>query len=400
MNAQLVADMSQWLTSVASRRENSPGAVFDQIVSRLTEGIPLLRTSTSLLTMHPEVEALELVWRRGQGTQVRILPHSLLDTAEYQGSPVEEVVRTRVPVRCRLGTAPPPFPQLRALAEAGATDYLAVPVELGSGRISSFSFATDAPSGFDAEQVQTLEALVPLLSLRFDLGCVRHGLRSLLEVYLGKNAAQQVLTGSFRRGAGQLLSAAIWFCDLRGFTAFSDARPATEVVATLDRYFETVGGAVEAEGGEILKFIGDAMMAVFPVAEAGPGESCRKALAAASRALAGLEQLNADRSARGQDELRVGIALHLGDVMFGNIGARSRLDFTIIGHSVNEAARLESLSKELHVPLVLSGTFVRAAGMTDAKLLGMYQLRGVRAAQEVFTLASLAPGPGAEPGRR
>jgi adenylate cyclase len=229
---------------------------------------------------------------------------------------------------------------------------------------------------------------------------VRHGLRSLLEVYLGKNAAQQVLTGSFRRGAGQLLSAAIWFCDLRGFTAFSDARPATEVVATLDRYFETVGGAVEAEGGEILKFIGDAMMAVFPVAEAGPGESCRKALAAASRALAGLEQLNADRSARGQDELRVGIALHLGDVMFGNIGARSRLDFTIIGHSVNEAARLESLSKELHVPLVLSGTFVRAAGMTDAKLLGMYQLRGVRAAQEVFTLASLAPGPGAEPGRR
>src|SRR5579863_1126992 len=223
MNVQLVADVTQWLVSPGSRREQTPEEVLDQLLAQLTAGgVPLWRASTSLLTMHPEVEGIEVVWQRDRGTHTRAVPHDVLDTAEYQGSPIEEVTRTRVQLRCRLDAGATPYPQLETLRQAGATDYLATPVEMGNGRISCFTYTTDAPGGFTDEHVQTLDALTPILSLRFDLGVMRHSLHSLLDVYLGKSAARQVLTGSFRRGAGHLLGAAIWFSDMRGFTSFSD----------------------------------------------------------------------------------------------------------------------------------------------------------------------------------
>jgi len=394
MNPGFTQTLQQWLGSGECRRLASPDAAINGTAERIVAGgVPLWRMSTTLVTMHPEIQSLELVWHRGVGTTSRLLPHAIVESRDFLGSPVEEVLRTRVPVRCRMeaGGELARFPQLESLAARGCTDYLAVPVELADGRHTALTYATDAPGGFLPEHLAAMESIWPALVMRLDLGSLTYSLHSLLRVYLGQNASNRVLRGGFKRGQGESITAAIWFCDLRGFTALSDSLPAAEVVALLDRYFEVVGGAVTAQGGEILKFIGDAMLAVFPVRESGPRGPCGRALLAAEQALAALDELARAPENQGRAPLRAGIALHLGDVMYGNIGARERLDFTIIGRSVNEAARLESLCKDLGVPLLLSGTFARAAGLTGGVSLGLHQLRGVRAPQEVFTLKAFAP---------
>lgn len=395
MPSELLMGMLRWLASPDSRRGKTPeGSLELALAQALQLGVPLVRVSTIVMTMHPEVEGRELVWWRGRGASPRHVPHGIRDTPAFVGSAIEETFRTGQPVRCLL--SPPParnrFPQLDELAAQGVTDYVAKPVSLFFGRESCVTYATDQPGGFTEAQLADLDDLHLVLSLGLDIGTAAYSLYSLLKVYLGQNAATRVMAGAFRRGQGTSIAAAIWFCDLRGFTAMSDSLPAEEVVATLDEYFEAVGGAVEAAGGEVLKFIGDAMLAVFPVRD-GPREPCQRALGAAREALQALEQLNGHRSARGKPALRAGIALNLGEVMYGNIGARDRLDFTIIGRSVNEASRLESLCKTLGVPLLLSSTFVRALGLTEAVSLGVHDLRGLKVGQEVFTLPELAPKP-------
>jgi adenylate cyclase len=200
--------------------------------------------------------------------------------------------------------------------------------------------------------------------------------RRLLDVYLGQNAAERVLSGGFRRGSGQLLTAAIWYCDLRGFTSLSDRLPTREVVPLLDRYFETVAGPVVARGGEILKFIGDAVLAVFPTGPEGPRSACERALAAAEESLRVVADLR---------PLSIGVGLHLGEVMYGNIGARERLDFTVIGAAVNEVCRVESLCKELSVPLLMTGRFAEQLAHQGCVPLGLHALKGVAEPQPVFT---------------
>jgi adenylate cyclase len=394
MDEQLVAELTRWICSAEARRLIDPATFTTECLRRVVEGgIPLARASTSLPTMHPEVQGIELVWRRDQGCTSRTLPHSIRDSEGFRGSPVEEVFLTRAQVRCRLEAGPPRFPQLALLAAQGLTDYVAEPVEFGEGQLTCVTYATDRPGGFHDAELATLQAILMVLVQRMEVGALRRARQALLEVYLGAEAAERVLSGAFRRGEGSLRTVAILYCDLRGFTALSDALPPADVVAILDRYFELVGGAVDDHGGQILKFIGDAMLATFPVGSGGARGPCTRALAAARQGLAGLEPLNRARAELGHAPLRMGMALHLGEVMFGNIGARDRLDFTIIGRAVNEAARLEALCKELETPLVLSGVFVRAARLDDAVSLGLHPLRGVRTPQEVFTLAPAMPGP-------
>src|SRR5262249_42613334 len=156
--------------------------------------------------------------------------------------------------------------------------------------------------------------------------------RALLDVYLGKNAACRVVAGHFQRGRGELIEAAIWFSDMRDFTALSDRTAPARVVEVLDAYFDAVATAVAEQGGEVLKFIGDAVLAIFPIGDPGPvaRDACRRALAAADLAFAALGRINEERRARGEEPIAVGVALHRGQVMYGNIGARDRLDFTVI----------------------------------------------------------------------
>jgi adenylate cyclase len=198
-------------------------------------------------------------------------------------------------------------------------------------------------------------------------------------VYLGDNAAARVSEGAFVRGTGVPIEAALWFCDMRGFTALADRRPAADVVRVLDRFFEAVAGSIAPHGGEVLKFIGDAVLAIFPVGDDGPRGACVRALAAAHEAVAGVASLAAEPD---MPELGLGVALHLGEAMYGNIGASGRLDFTVIGAAVNEVCRVESLCRSLG-PILLTKDFAEHCH-DEVVPRGVHALKGVSTPRELF----------------
>jgi adenylate cyclase len=352
-------------------------------------GLPLWRCSFTLMTKHPELVWRTVQWKEDSGVQIIDRRRSVLDEPYFTRSPIALLRRGAPPIRVRLlpGEALP-FPICEDLRAKGGTDYFAQGLPASNGETGYVSWASCAPDGFSDESVAALTALTPELGQRIELASAYHATRALLQVYLGRNAGARVVEGSFQRGGGELIDAAIWFCDLRGFTSLSDERPPEEVVKTLDDYFDRVAGAVMMHEGEVLKFIGDAILAIFPVAGDAPA-ACRNALAAADSALAALARLNDERAAAGTGPLAIGIALHLGQVMYGNIGARDRLDFTVISSSVNEASRLEGLCKSLATPLTLSEAFVKAAMPEGIVDLGHHTLKGVRAPIHVFTLDRL-----------
>jgi adenylate cyclase len=313
----------------------------------------------------------------------------MLKTDMYVGSPAEELRAGTDRIRCRLdGDDADRYAVTRELRDGGMTDYLALALRFADGGRTWASWTTDAPGGFSEVHTARIESLAPLLAIQIELRSADHILRSLLEVYLGRNAATRVLAGRFRRGTGELSRCAIAFSDMRGFTSFADRRSPHEVVEMLDSFFEAVAGPIQEGGGEILKFIGDAVLAVFPIEGDDPADACRRAFAAAKSALEGVVELNRRRPS----PLDLGLALHLGEVMYGNIGSRERLDFTVIGAAVNEASRIESLCKEVGSSLLLSRAFVEGLGAPElVASAGSFTLKGVGRAIEVFTVRSLSP---------
>lgn len=355
-------------------------------------GVPISRCNFTLLTRHPEIVWRTVKWTEAAGVRTIDRSRATLSDPYFTRSPVARLQQGAAPIRVRLeGDGALPYPVCDDLRAEGETDYLAVGLPHTDGETGYVSWATRAPGGFTDEQVAALIALAPELALRVEVASAYHATEALLHVYLGRNAGDRVARGAFQRGGGERIEAAIWFCDLRGFASLCDERSPEEVVSLLDAYFEQVGGAVMAEGGEVLKLIGDALLAIFPVAGDAPA-ACRRALAAAERALGALAGLNVGRAERGEPTLAMGVGLHLGVVMYGNVGARDRLDFTVISSSVNEAARLESLCKPLATPLVLSDRFAASAGPEGLVDLGLQALKGVRAPMRVFTLARLRGG--------
>lgn len=375
-----------WLLEPATG-ELEPPALLDALAERLgAAGLAPTRVSIWIPTKHPELWGDQLVWERASGSRVLRRVHDVAGTPDYVGTPAEALHRSGAPwLRCRLDREPERsrFAMLRAMADAGATDYLLVSLEPGSVRAAWIGLATDRAGGWDDAQIEGITGLAPLLSLHVRLFAARFATRSLLEVYLGANAAGRVLDGAFRRGTGTDLDCALWFCDMRGFTSLGDRLPAREVVAILDRYFEHVAAPIERHGGEILKFIGDATLAVFPIAE-DPRDPARRALAAAEEVLAAIAAWSAEQP----EPVGIGVALHVGRVHYGNIGGRARLDFTVIGASVNEVCRVEALCKPLGSPLLLTSTFASALGREDLVSLGRHALKGVSEPQEILTTAS------------
>ena len=360
--------------------------------------IPVSRASLNVHTFHPEVFVRNLVWSADTGTSSMTILHFDLLSTTYKDSPVALIYQGSGPIRRRL-TGPHAqldFPICRELAEGGSTDYLILPLEFSDGRRTYASFCCDTEDGLSDDHVAALLEIAPYLALRVELASSYFATSSLLQLYLGKNAARRVLAGNFKRGHGDSIDAAVWYCDLRGFTEMSDHSAAGQVVEMLDTYFECVADAIRESGGEILKFIGDAVLAIFDFADSSPERACRHALHAATRALDAVDEWN-QRSHLGDDKLRLGVALHAGSVLYGNIGSRERLDFTVIGAAINEVCRLEPLCKTIGVPLVMSQRFTELVGAgDDADLVGMgrFVLRGVRDPQEVFSLRSRLPRAG------
>lgn len=378
-----------WLLAPDSRHLDV-GALTERLVERLEEaGLSIDRLVMSVPTKHPEVFVLNLEYLRGKPIRVVRRGHEIRTRGVYLDSPVRAIHEGADLIRCRLEgpEVDTRFPVCADLAREGLTDYAAFALAFAHHARSFVSFATRRPGGFRDEDLSGLGSLRDALALRVELSASVFATECLLEVYLGKNAARRVLAGAFMRGSGEVIPAAIFFCDMRGFTAMADARTPDEVVRTLDALFDVIAAPLQARGGEILKFIGDAVLAVFAEDGGGP-RACRAAFEASREALAAIARWNGERSAVGEAAVEIGVALHRGDVFYGNIGAQDRLDFTVIGRAVNEASRVESMCKTLGEPLLLTHAFREALGEAPLRAVGRHALRGVSGGVELFTAAS------------
>jgi adenylate cyclase len=292
------------------------------------------------------------------------------------------IVSSRAEIHRRLADpdCPMDYPVLADLRSQGATDYLAVPLEFLNGEVHVASFSTRRPGGFSDGELAALRRVLPPLTRVAEIYALSRKAGNILEAYLGRQAGAKVLAGQIRRGDSEELHAVIWFCDLRDSTPLADSMSRTAFLDLLNQYFECVLGPVLERGGEVLRFIGDAALAIFPVGE-NPVNACEKAVEAAREAIARMQALNEAR----QPPLRFGIGLHLGTVLYGNIGTPTRIEFTVIGAAANEAARIESLCKSLDTSLVVSEQVVRHLPGTW-KPLGRHALRGVGEPVALFTL--------------
>lgn len=380
-----IPDIAAWLVSAESRRQPLE-AIIGRLAEKLIEaGLPLWRLRCTVLAMHPDVFGHAVMWSRGEEVKISVATAQTLASPSYVGSPVQAIHQGLPRVRQRLEQGQVDYPQLQEVRAAGGTDYFAVGLDFGPGRRSFISLATDQKGGFDDAHLVQFERLLAPLETRLELESSRFSTETLLKVYLGPNAAERVLAGDFKRGTGQRIHAAIWLCDLRGFTSLADRLPVTEVVPVLDAYFEAMSRPL-SDGGEILKFIGDSILAVFPTGT-DEAAAARRAVKAAR---ASLDAFNASAVAK-QHGLQAGVAVNLGEVMYGNIGAVDRLDFTVIGGAVNETARMESMCKPLKTQLVLSETVARYLDPHELCPLGSHVLRGVSSEKPLFTLGAYAP---------
>lgn len=371
------------------------GDLVTALSHQLTDnGFPLLRFFVSVRTLHPQIAAIGYAWGRGDTVAKRVArDHAVLSSQEFLSSPLRLLYQGDEPEIRRRLTGPDArfdFPILEDMKKAGATDYAIFAIRLPGGVRSSVSITTDVPQGFLDSQIEAFRMLIPLLSLVIEAREWAYIARSLMHVYLGQGAGQAVLSGQIQRGEARTMAAAIWYCDLRNFTKMSNELPRDLVIATLNDYFDTIAKPVIERGGEILKFIGDAMLAIFPMNDDLDRDTkIRTALDAAMAALEGLRELNELRGATGQAPLHVGIGLHAGSVSYGNIGAAygedARLDFTVIGPAVNLATRLEGLCPTLEQPLLASRQFASVCG-SRLKFLGSYPVRGFDQPQDVFGL--------------
>jgi adenylate cyclase len=365
-------------------------------------GIPVSRLWIAIRTLHPQLLSTSYLWESSDGhVQERTVGHDVLQEQRYLDSPLKLIFEGMGGVRRRLDVPDPQldYPIVRDLLQEGATDYVAMPLVFSDGQINVISLSTKQPGGFRTRDLGHLYEVLPLLSRLLEVHAVRRTALNLLNTYLGGQSGQRVLNGLVKRGDGENIHAVIWFCDLRESTALAESVSREEFLEILNQYFECMAGAVLEHGGEVLRFIGDAVLAIFPIAEPAGEQpepatatlgACEAALAAVRDAARRMAELGRRRAGDGQPPLGYGVGLHVGHVMYGNIGTPTRLEFSVVGPAANEAARIESLCKTLAVPVLLSSEFAQHyAG--ELVSLGRHHLRGVSSPREIFTLAVAAP---------
>lgn len=378
--------------------------LFNGFCERLAAtGFPLARAFIGMSTLHPLFRAHSHSWKRGGLVTSDTFLHSDAPTNGWQDSPFRHMLENQISVMRRHLTGPDAvldFGVLEEFRDEGYTDWLALAFGFGFGLTEDTgvevgmvsSWAVDRPDGLTDAEVEALIRLISTMALAVKGASSIQVARNVLDTYIGTDAADRVLNGDIQRGSVMPIRAVLLYADLRNFTGMTDSGVGADLVAWLDDYLDCMGSPVQAHGGQVLKFLGDGMLATFALEEgrqgADPRGVCARALEAATEAFERVTALNLVRAEAGLPCLDLDIALHLGEVFYGNVGTASRLDFTVIGPAVNEAARIEALCKDLDHNLLMSAEFAAAASECGARLvsLGHQSLRGVREPKEIFAL--------------
>ena len=399
--AAALSDLTNWL--IQQGLENVPVDIWlEECCNRLVAaGIPLQRVNITTRAHHPEIGTLAFRWHRG-GENER-LEYQRRETVgdEYLKSPIYYLLANDLPeVRHRLDDPDLEhhFPIYDELRERGATEYFATkkfflkrgdtqeydPLRPQEGMI--ISMTTDQEGGFTDAQLNGLRALLSPISLTIKSSANRAMAEDITAAYLGADASRRVLSGDIRRGSSETLSAVIWYFDLQNFTKLSEELGGAPIIELLNDYFGEVCALVEEGGGNVLKFMGDGMLAIYDLNEVADARAV--AVDAAARLPGMFKEINARRAADGLPTTGFTLGLHAGDVLYGNIGGKTRLDFTVIGPAVNTTARILGMSDAVDQEIVISSAVARPLidSRPDLVSLGKYRLRGVRDRQELFTL--------------
>jgi adenylate cyclase len=385
-DSQSYGDLLNWLIN-DTYDERFLDDIFAELCIKLQQaGIPVKGGAIHLLINHPQWLGARIMWADGmRGAEIVRADHDFRERPEYIDSPAHEIHDGATEVRENLEQEPsqgrkhPIYAEMRA---NGLTDYVAWPLYHTLGKRHIVGFATDRPGGFDDADIARLFKLVPPLALVSEIRIKNRLAQTLLETYVGSHAGELIRAGATRRGSGTTVRAAIMICDLRDFTQISDNWPRDDVIDLLNGYFDVMSEPIERHGGEILKFIGDGLLAIFPLSKPSACANLLRAVAEARQAMVALNERSGEA---GRAPLSYGIGVHVGDVMYGNIGSRTRLDFTVIGPAVNMASRLEALTKELGKPVLLSSAFADFVKSDfDLERLGEYEVRGFNDPIELF----------------
>ena len=395
MDKDEFAKLSAWITEAGLAGQSESAILAGFCEREVALGLPLARALVLIDTLHPIYEGRAFRWTRAQKeTTLTEYGRSDDDLSRWQRSPFhlleesdEPMLRRRLTVETESEFSI--FPELRA---DGMTDYMAIANRFAGdeiiGRMDCVysSWATDAPQGFDDDDVADLCRLVPFLALAVKSASLARIAGTLVETYLGRDAGRRVLQGRIARGVAEQIEAVLWFSDLRDYTRISDTASPGDIIPLLNHYADAIISAIHEQGGDVLKLMGDGTLAIFTAEDRG--RACDAALRAALAARRGVATVNERRAAKGLPTADMYLGLHIGSVFYGNIGSKDRLDFTVVGPAVNEVSRIAALCHSVDQPLLVSSDFASAVGEARSRLVsvGRYALRGVGRAQDLFTL--------------
>ncbi|WP_406649899.1 adenylate/guanylate cyclase domain-containing protein [Aliisedimentitalea scapharcae] len=387
-----IDDLNHWMMT-QGRCSNDPVKVVSHFCATLIDaGVPLWRVNIGQRFANPLLIAWGVVWTP-DSTEIYDVTHARMLTDGYIGSAFEYILENQRPLHKSLRGLDPDQDHVSYLefAQAGGTDYYATLLDYGDGSQHGCTFASQSPNGFSPRHLEMIEAAKPGLASALEPVTMRKSSKSLLRTYLGDGPSEAVWTGSIQRGERTSLEAVVMFSDLRGFTALSDSAPEDEVFDALEGYFDIVVQSVEEMGGDVLKFMGDGILSVFPIRTAGEHRhQCQHATQAARNVLGGLAVLNDRRLQARKSPLDLGIGINVGTVSYGNIGSPGRLDFTVLGGAVNVASRIEGLTKSLgHRVLATHAIADATPNLFTAR--GSHNVRGLAHPVDLFSLSEPNP---------
>ncbi len=379
-----------WLLGEGARLPNASDLISGLALRLNAVGVPVDRASTAIDTLHSEYSGVGRIWTREGGTSVRLFPHGETSDEAYRASPFFTVHESGEWLILDLGEAPDDlFPVIPDLKREGYSAYVVVPVFFTNGTSNGITFATRAKGGFRDEDIAILRFILPALAAVMEMRIVNKQLDTVLRIYVGDEPHRAILSGDIRRGQVRRIRSAILFADMRDYTRLSADLTPEQAVDLLNRFFDCLVPAIAREGGEVLKYLGDGLLAIFRESGDDLGGAAKGALTAAQEALEALAEANAVGQFGGKPVV-AGIALHHGEAAYGNVGSGTRLDFTVIGRDVNLASRLARLNRTLGEQLLMTKAFVDFL-WGDAEPLGEHVLEGFSELIAVYRPANVRP---------